>query len=286
MAEMVETRGNLTKLRLEATEAVNVLADQLGRAKTEHENLKAEADRVVRELKSLISTTAPTSSAATPGIPPTSVPSPLPPSGIPPWGSGPGHCPDAWAAARTMPPTFPTAPTFHTATTSPPPFSVPWTATGAAEAAKMASAGDAVPAASVTLGGNPFETAARAAHTVTTATPTLHIGEHKIDHKRAQNVTKLDFDADIKLFSHWELQAEDFLSNGRPDVMKLLEYAAASGVPITKAVEQAMSTPHMNVPDISASIYSGLIYITTGSIMKRLVTEAGKGNGLEIWRLI
>ena len=68
--------------------------------------------------------------------------------------------------------------------------------------------------------------------------------------------------------------------------MKLFEYSAASGVPITKAVEQAMSTPHMNVPDISASIYSGLIYITTGSIMKRLVTEAGKGNGLEIWRLI
>ena len=42
--------------------------------------------------------------------------------------------------------------------------------------------------------------------------------------------------------------------------MKLLEYAAQSGMPITKTVEQTMSTPHMNVPDISASIYSGLIY--------------------------
>ena len=42
----------------------------------------------------------------------------------------------------------------------------------------------------------------------------------------------------------------------------------------------------MNVPAISVSIYSGLIDITTGSVIKRLVTEAGKGNGLEIWRLI
>ena len=57
-------------------------------------------------------------------------------------------------------------------------------------------------------------------------------------------------------------------------------------MPITKAMEQTMTTPQLDVPMVSSHIFSGLVHITTGSVMQRLVHEAGKGNGLEVWRLI
>ena len=66
-------------------------------------------------------------------------------------------------------------------------------------------------------------------------TPTYHMADYKIDYKRVSSVVKLDLDTDVKMFKTWELQAEDLFATGRPDVLKLLEYAAASGMPITKA---------------------------------------------------
>ena len=90
-------------------------------------------------------------------------------------------------------------------------------------------------------------------------------------------------DSDVK---NWELHAEDLLAGGRPDVQALLDYAVGSGVPLTKDVERTMSTPQMDVPQISSNLFSGLLHITTGAVMNRLVHEAGKGNGLEVWRLI
>ena len=135
-------------------------------------------------------------------------------------------------------------------------------------------------------GSNPFEAASRAFGTTTATTPIHRMSEYKFDHKRVQYVVKLDFDTDVKMFSHWEIQAEDYLPAGNPEVMQLLSYAAESGIPITKDVERTMATPQLNAPDISGQIYSGFIYITTGSTMRRLVTEAGKWNGLEIWQLI
>ena len=111
-------------------------------------------------------------------------------------------------------------------------------------------------------------------------------GEFRIDFKRVQNVSKLDLDTDVKLFKTWELQAEDLITGGRGDVQKLLDYVAKSGMPITKDMEATWSSPTCDVVSISAQIYSGLIHITTGGIMQRLATEAGKGCGLEIWRLI
>ena len=47
-----------------------------------------------------------------------------------------------------------------------------------------------------------------------------------------------------------------------------------------------MSTPQMDVPQVSSNLFSGLLHITTGAVMNRLVHEAGRGNGLEVWRLI
>ena len=57
-------------------------------------------------------------------------------------------------------------------------------------------------------------------------------------------------------------------------------------MPITKDVERTMSNFNMDVPTVSSSLFSGLLHITTGAVMHRLVHEAGKGNGLEVWRLI
>ena len=110
--------------------------------------------------------------------------------------------------------------------------------------------------------------------------------EFKIDYRRAQNMAKLDLDTDIKHFKLWELQAEDFIAPGRPDIQQLLTFAATSGMPVTKQAEATMSTPQLDVLAISATIFSGLMAITTGAVLNRLVLQAGKGNGLEMWRLI
>ena len=99
-------------------------------------------------------------------------------------------------------------------------------------------------------------------------------------------MAKLDLDTDIKNFKLWELQAEDYLAPGRPEIQQLLTYAATSGMPITKQVEATWSTPQLDVPTVSATIFSGIMSITTGAVLNRLVLQAGKGNGLEMWRLI
>ena len=112
------------------------------------------------------------------------------------------------------------------------------------------------------------------------------MGDIKIDYKKVQNITKLDLDSDVKMFKNGELHAEDLLAGGRPDIQALLDYAIKSGVPITKDVERAMSNPQMDVPQVSSSLFSGLLHITTGAVMNRLVHEAGRGNGLEVCRLI
>ena len=57
-------------------------------------------------------------------------------------------------------------------------------------------------------------------------------------------------------------------------------------MPITKDVERTMSTLQMDAPTVSSSLFSGLLHIITGAVMHRLVHEAGRGNGLEVWRLI
>ena len=82
------------------------------------------------------------------------------------------------------------------------------------------------------------------------------------------------------------IQAEDYLAPGRRDIQQLLTYAATSGMPITKQVEATWSTPQLDVPTVSATIFSGIMSITTGAVLNRLVLQAGKGNGLEMWRLI
>ena len=90
----------------------------------------------------------------------------------------------------------------------------------------------------------------------------LH-GGFKLDYKKVQNIAKLDLDSDVKMFKNWELHAEDFLAGGRPDIQALLDYAASSGMPITKDVERTMSTLQMDVPMVSSSLFSGLLHITT-----------------------
>ena len=64
----------------------------------------------------------------------------------------------------------------------------------------------------------------------------------KINHRRAPNMAKLDFDVDIKHFKLWELQAEDFLAPWRPDIQQLLAYATTFGMPRTRHVESSLST--------------------------------------------
>ena len=112
------------------------------------------------------------------------------------------------------------------------------------------------------------------------------MGDLKIDYKRVQNIIKLDLDSDVKMFKNWELHAEDLLAGGRPDVQALLDYAVGSGVPLTKDVERTMSTSQMDVPQVSSNLFSGLFHITIGAVMNRLVHDAGRGNGIDVWRLI
>ena len=51
-------------------------------------------------------------------------------------------------------------------------------------------------------------------------------------------------------------------------------------------MENAISKHGTNAPYISSQVFSGLLDITTGPIMQRLTLRAGRGNGLEVWRLI
>ena len=81
------------------------------------------------------------------------------------------------------------------------------------------------------------------------------------------------------------MQAEGFLSDGRPEITELLENAITAGVPITRDVERAMVSS-MDIPWVSSQIFNGLLQITAGSVMERLALQVGKGHGLEVWRLI
>ena len=63
----------MTKLRNEASEAVQTLAHNLGQARIEQQSLKAEAERVVRELRDLIARTG----VSYPRVAETATPSPI-----------------------------------------------------------------------------------------------------------------------------------------------------------------------------------------------------------------
>ena len=73
------------------------------------------------------------------------------------------------------------------------------------------------------------------------------LGVDKVErqtNKKAQHITKLDLDSDVKMFKNWGLHAEDLLAGGRPDIQALLDYAATSEIPITKHIEQTQgATP-------------------------------------------
>ena len=106
MGEVGDTQANLHNLRKEAADAITLLATSVESSKAEHQALRAEAERVVGELRSRM-TQRPLIAAqqATPAA--TQTPRPEPPPGIhpntqgttttPSWGNAPGQTPDARA---------------------------------------------------------------------------------------------------------------------------------------------------------------------------------------------
>ena len=99
---------------------------------------------------------------------------------------------------------------------------------------------------------------------------------------------QLDLSLQPEAFKAWQLRAMRMLSEDRPDVQRLLEWAEAQGAAIDSNAAQlgarAVNFPHCeDVPAISIKILNVLTAMVANSLIPS--TQAcGTGHGLELWR--